>query len=62
MNKGEEKIADVFGKETLNRSIATSVKRKFYKMVVRPVMMYGLDTVNLTRREEAKKWQSLRMV
>ena len=29
-------------------------KGKFYKMVVRPAMLYGLETVPLTKKQEAE--------
>ena len=30
------------------------VKGKVYKMVVRPAMLYGLETVPLTKKQEAE--------
>ena len=30
------------------------IKEKLYKMLVRPAMMYGLETVALTKRQTAK--------
>ena len=36
-----------------DRRLSASAKRKFYKTVVRPAMLYGLETVQLTKN----KWQ-----
>ena len=37
----------------LRRASAARVKGKVYKMAVRPAMLYGLETVALTKRQEA---------
>ena len=36
-----------------DRRVPARVKRKVYKVAVRPAMLYGLKTVALTKREEA---------
>lgn len=36
-----------------DRRIAGRVKAKVYKMIVRTAVMFGLDTVALTKRQEA---------
>ena len=35
-------------------SVSACVKGKVYKMVVRPAMLYGLETVPLTKKQEAE--------
>ena len=35
------------------RRVPARVKRKVYKVAVRPAMLYGLETVALTKRQEA---------
>ena len=37
-----------------DRRVPARVKRKVYKVVVRPAMLYGLETVALTKRQEAE--------
>ena len=37
-----------------NRSLSACAKRKVYKTVVRPAMLYGLETVPLTKKQEAE--------
>ncbi|XP_060776632.1 uncharacterized protein LOC132886093, partial [Neoarius graeffei] len=37
-----------------DRKVPAKVKGKMYKTVVRPAVMYGLETVPLTKRQEAK--------
>lgn len=37
-----------------DKRIAAKVKRKVSKMVVRPAMMFGLETMALTIRQEAE--------
>ena len=37
-----------------DRSLQARVKRKVYKVAVRPAMVYGLETVALTKRQEAE--------
>ncbi len=37
-----------------DRRVPASVKGKMYKEAVRPVMLYGLETVALTKRQEAE--------
>ena len=36
------------------RTVSYSVKGKVYNVAVRPAMLYGLDTVALTKRQEAE--------
>lgn len=58
--RGEEASAgSVEWMETIDgvicdRRITARVKGKVYKMAVRPVMMYGLETVAVTKRQEAE--------
>ena len=37
-----------------DRRVPARVKGKVYKVAVRPVMLYGLETVALTKRQEAE--------
>ena len=37
-----------------DKRVSTKMKGKMYKTVVRPAMLYGLETVPLTKREVAK--------
>ena len=37
-----------------DRRLAARVKEKVYKVAVRPAMLYGLETVALTKRQEAE--------
>ena len=37
-----------------DRKVPARVKGKVYKVAVRPAMLYGLDTVALTKRQEAE--------
>ena len=37
-----------------DRRVPARVKGKVYKVAVRPAMLYGLDTVTLTKRQEAE--------
>ena len=37
-----------------DRKVSAKMKGKIYKTVVRPAMMYGLETVALTKRQEAE--------
>ena len=37
-----------------DRSVQARVKGKVYKVSVRPAMVYGLETVALTKRQEAE--------
>ena len=37
-----------------DRRVPTSVKGKVYMVAVRPAMLYGLETVALTKRQEAE--------
>ena len=37
-----------------DRSVQARVKGKVYKVAVRPAMVYGLETVALTKRQEAE--------
>ena len=37
-----------------DRRVPARVKRKVYKVAVRPAMLYGLETVALTKRQEAE--------
>ena len=37
-----------------NKRLSACVKGKVYKMVVRPAMLYGLETVPLTKKQEAE--------
>ena len=37
-----------------DRNVPARVKGKVYKMAVRPAMVYGLETVALTKRQEAE--------
>ena len=37
-----------------NKRIVTKVKRKVYKREVRPAMLFGLETMSLTKRQETK--------
>ena len=37
-----------------NRRVSARMKGKVYKVAVRPAMLYGLDTVALTKRQEAE--------
>ena len=37
-----------------DRRLSACAKRKVYKMVVRPAMLYGLETVPLTKKQEAE--------
>ena len=37
-----------------DRRVSARVKGKVYKMVVRPAMLYGLEAVALTKRQEAE--------
>ena len=36
------------------RRVSAKVKEKFYRMVVRPAMMNGLETLAIGRRQEAE--------
>ncbi len=36
------------------RGVAAKVKGKIYKTVVRPALLYGLETAALTKRQEAE--------
>lgn len=38
-----------------DRGIAARVKGKIYKTAVRPTMMYGLETVALSKRQEIEE-------
>ena len=38
----------------LRQEIPARVKGMMYKVAVRPAMLYGLETVALTKRQEAK--------
>ena len=41
------------------RRVPARVKGKVYKVAVRPAMLYGLETVAPTKRQEAEwRWQS----
>ena len=37
-----------------DRRLSACMKGKVYKMVVRPTMLYGLETVPLTKKQETK--------
>ena len=37
-----------------DRRVPARVKWKVYKVAVRPAMLYGLETVALTKRQEAE--------
>ena len=37
-----------------DRKLSTRVKEKVYNTTVRPAMLYGMETVALTRRQEAE--------
>ena len=37
-----------------DRGVPARVKGKVYKVAVRPAMLYGLDTLALTKRQEAE--------
>ena len=37
-----------------DRQVPTRVKGKVYRVAVRPAMLYGLETVALTKRQEAE--------
>ena len=37
-----------------DRKLSTRMKGKVYNTVVRPAMLYGMETVALTRRQEAE--------
>ena len=47
-----------------DRRVPARVKGKVYKVAVRPAMLYGLETVALTKRQEAEmevaEWKMLR--
>ena len=38
----------------MTEGFSACVKGKFYKTVVRPAMLYGLETVSLTKKQEAE--------
>ena len=37
-----------------DRRVPAGVKRKVYKVAVRPAMVYGVETMALTKRQEAE--------
>ena len=41
-------------KKICNRRVPARVKRKVYRVAVRPAMLYGLETAALTKRQEAE--------
>ncbi len=39
---------------TCDRKVSARTKGKIYKTVVRPTMLYGMETVPLTKKQEAE--------